>query len=231
MLRFRLFYPVALSMLRESQLPKLQLLILSIDPYVQTFWPPRDPTRDIDPHKPDKPTRAQKRFKLPDSPWTYGGNGFNPDLLPTNTGLRQRNAKPNAGESDEDIGRHSAQAESFPPYHPSYRTGTQAPRKQSSSPEPSQEVSDNSVDDFEPMVRPDASTRVKTRLGSEGWEVRPPSYGSNADTAYDSSDVDAVQRREGVPQTSNNLLPPPDRYRRYVSDDSSSEGSEGSSDY
>lgn len=181
--------------------------------------------RDLNPHKPSEEDQS-KEFKLPDSPWTLGRDGFNPNLRPSNTQLRQR--KPNGQSSvgsrseDEDASRYKAvtQTQNYPPYHPSYRAERSSPRHRSSSPASSDSAgTDDSANEFQALVRPDASERVRARLGAEGWEVRQPGF-RLSDGEDSNSNTTSSQRRRLDP------LLPPDRYRRYISDDPSSEESE-----
>lgn len=168
---------------------------------------------DTNPHKPAKPTRKQRRFRLPESPWTYGGDGVNPDLQASNA-LRRRIVN-DSGDSDgesEDI-RPSAHHHNAPPYHPSYRSLVDdTPRRSWSA--SSSEGSAGSTADFEPLVKPDASDRVAARLGPEGWEVRQPGFRVD-------DDVEVVGAEQIVSVTTASH-----RYRRYVAEQSSTEESE-----
>ncbi|KDQ15704.1 hypothetical protein BOTBODRAFT_285774 [Botryobasidium botryosum FD-172 SS1] len=147
------------------------------DTYVQYIWPPRDPsTFESNSHVPDKSSQ-RRRFKLPDSPWTYGEEGFNPMLVPSNAQNRSRTG---------------GVASAVPPYHPSYRPSPQLNQGKekendkdgdgededeegagtSSSPS---RASFSSDEDFNPQdIESPLAARV--RRGSEGWEVRPFSF-------------------------------------------------------
>lgn len=60
---------------------------------MQDTWPPADPSRrQIDYGDDETPAR------LPNTPWTYGANSFNPALRPSNQAIRRQ----------------------YPPYHPMY---------------------------------------------------------------------------------------------------------------
>lgn len=192
---------------------------------MQTFWPPRDPTRESNPHKPSESSQ-NKAFKLPESPWTFGGDGFNPTLHASNTQIRYRK-RPANGDGSGTEGNPSGEAptpsQNFPPYHPSYRSAQVAHSSRSQTPEESSAddgSADDSADDFQPL-RPDASTRVGVRLGAEGWEVRQ--YGS----IFQISDEETTGRGP-ISGPDRRLEPPPraDRYQRYVSEEPSSEESE-----
>ena len=161
-------------------------------------------------HKPVKPTRSQRRFKLPESPWTYGSDSFNPDLHPSNT-LRRRNVESN---SDSDDSRPLALHYNVPPYHPSYNSTIDDVARRSWSASSFSGGSEMSTADFEPLVRPDASEKVAARLGPEGWEVRQPGFR-----------VDDEDEVVGAGQISN-VIQAPGRYRRYVSEQSSTEESD-----
>src|ERR1700733_8131531 len=188
--------------------------LCSSDPTVQTFWPPRDPIPNTNPHRPAKPTRSQRRFKLPESPWTYDGDGFNPDLQPSNA-LRQRNL--NGGDDDDsesEDNRPLAHHYNVPPYHPSYRPVSDESPHRSRSATSFSEGSEGSAADFGPVVKPDASDRVAARMGPEGWEVRQPGFRAD--------DEDEVVDNKQI----FDVIKAPDRYRRYVSEHSSTEESE-----
>jgi hypothetical protein len=168
---------------------------------------------DTNPHKPAKPTRRQRRFKLPESPWTYGGAGFNPDLQASNA-LRRRTVNINGGSDIEsEDNRASAHHHSVPPYHPSYQSLVdEDPRRSWSA--SSSEGSAGSATDFQPLVKPDASDRVAARLGPEGWEVRQPGF--RVDDEIEVVDTEQI----------SSVTTAPHRYRRYAPEQSSTEESE-----
>ena len=155
------------------------------------IWPPKDPYRN--PHKPPKPTKKQKKFRLPDSPWTYGGDGPNPALRPSSSGIRRRIQ---AGLVEDDTA-YAAQpgTHSVPPYHPSFESDADDAVGARQSFESSSASGTSSNDEY---AEPDAGSRVHVRRGSEGWEVRPRSPGD-------------------IPTSET------DRYNRYVPEETSSE--------
>lgn len=125
------------------------------EPSEQYSWPPKDPFRDID----------APRKEMPSSPWTYGNEGFNPSLQPSN--------------------RRQAAA---PPYHPSYDKEEEDDRYSTSS---SPERESHSSNEYIPYPQQDGTRRrdgwmdasdedvpiksgMRVRRGSEGWETTMP---------------------------------------------------------
>jgi len=96
-------------------------------------WPPRDPTLE-----------NQKRFKLPDSPWTYENGDVNPALRPSNTRPRLANRRPPT----------RAYTSALPPYHPDFEHDIYPAAESDTDPE-------------------EGYQGPKVRRGSEGYEVRP----------------------------------------------------------
>lgn len=107
-------------------------------------WPPQE--HSIYPEEDD----PDHQLVLPESPWTYKSESFNPNLTPSNARRRitrtNRQAPANSG--------HSA----LPPYHPDYEEGGDVPFAPDSSDE----------DDYY-----DEGPAVRVRRGSEGYEVKP----------------------------------------------------------
>ena len=176
--------------------------------------------RAPNPHIPGKPTRKQKKFKLPDSPWTYGGTGFNPDLRPSNSARLRSRTDPQREDKDDDA--QPLGVSNVPPYHPSFNTApgpgaaTLGLGSTSSESESESESSGGSSDGFGPP--PDASKEVELRLGDEGWEVRPRPFGQSAE--------EMEGWRNGIGQR----LASPDRYQRYIPEGSSAEENEDAMD-
>ncbi len=142
-------------------------------------------------------TKKQKKFSLPDSPWTYGGDSFNPTLRPSNDRIRRR---VQAGLVEDDT-TYAAQpgTDSMPPYHSSFEFGANNATWERESFESSSALGTSDDDDDEyHYAEHDAGSRVHVRQGSEGWEVRPRSP-------------------EGVPTSDT------DRYIRYVPEQTTSE--------
>lgn len=157
--------------------------------------------RTGNPHVPEKHTRRQKRFKLPESPWTYG-DGLNPGLLPSNTARLRATAtrlRENPVEQVEQLS--PAYISGVPPYHSSFQDGgTNSEDSGSTSNEAS------SGREFGPDVDPpDNSSQVSVRLGSEGWEARPATR-------------DQIDAGWNVGAWRKGIVPPPEpeRYVRYV---------------
>jgi len=173
------------------------------DPETYSMWPPKDLYRSLNPHRPPKPTKKQKDFRLPDSPWVYGGDSVNPALQPSNASIRRR---VQAGLVEDDTTH--AGTYNVPPYHSSFESGANnATWGRQSLESSSASASGTSDDDGYLYDEPDAGSRVHVRRGSEGWEVRPRSP-------------------EGVPISGT------DRYNRYVPERTTSEevSSEGDDD-
>lgn len=171
---------------------------------------------------PSEENRPRSEFKLPDTPWTIGSDGFNPMLQPSNS-VRQRAALSKHENQREPVpefllpslnAHASASSFAVPPYHPSYNAGAERKPSNSSastSSSPGREDSDESGSDIHHAFkadRPDASERVQVRRRSEGWEVRP----THSDIQQ--WDVEAWQK---------DFPSPPDKYRRYVPESSSEE--------
>jgi len=101
-------------------------------------WPPEDPYL----HEHEESISLSERLKT-SSPWTYGNDQFNPELIPSNRASR---LKQRGGGSQ------------VPPYHPSYRH-TEEEQEEF-------ENASNSGSDGEPTRGP------RVRRGSEGFEVQ-----------------------------------------------------------
>lgn len=110
---------------------------------MQSQWPPKDPRYE------------NHQFELPDTPWTYQKETFNPDLVPSNSARQQRSTSRRRR-------RPVTQATSVPPYHPDY--GKEA--------EGEVVYEDYYSSSDEDQVNP-AAGRTLFRRGSEGYEVRP----------------------------------------------------------
>ncbi|KAG8691826.1 Palmitoyltransferase [Ceratobasidium sp. 423] len=124
------------------------------DPGTQFEWPPKDPNVYKDRNL---STATALKERLQGSPWTYGNDGFNP-------ALRNRGAS------------------NHPPYHPSYQPNDPSPQPTGSI-DPDQQF-DHEYDSVSTSSSPSrasseyevdisAERNVRTRRGSEGWEVRP----------------------------------------------------------
>ncbi|CAO1619691.1 unnamed protein product [Parajaminaea phylloscopi] len=131
----------------------------------QFFWPPRDPTR------PQRYSNKPKgRFRLPErGPFTYGQDGFNPALVPSNsraaaaargaatgqangsivpyaTGAKLRQRGSPQGQVPGDGANPAAFTDewsSVSPYHPSYRQRAGGGHSRSSSPSGSSRSSES----------------------------------------------------------------------------------------
>ncbi|KAF8336502.1 DHHC palmitoyltransferase-domain-containing protein [Cantharellus anzutake] len=169
------------------------------------IWPPKDPYRSLNPHKPAK--ALQRKFTLPEFPWTYGGNNFNPDLRPSNSELRRRTQ---AGLADDDS-TLTAQpgAYSVPPYHASFSAGTDITMQSGPLLSSSSDLisSENDSDTHTTHANIEPGRRVRVRRGSEGWEVRPRSPESSP--AWDA----------------DTWRPIGDKYNRYIPEESSDDES------
>lgn len=114
-----------------------------IDSSAQYSWPPKDPYRDP----------PVDRRELPSDPWTFGNDGLNPSLRPSNTNA--------------------------PPYHPSFRnryTSEGSETSSSSSPE-RESHSSNEYPPYDGETRPEqprGRNGLRLRRGSEGWEATMP---------------------------------------------------------
>ena len=188
------------------------------DPDVGTFWPPKDPMKEANPHVPNNANRNQEKFTLPDSPWTFGTDGFNPRLAPSNT-ARRRTAMYTDQDPDGELinvfgtpVKTVAPISAVPPYHPSYGSSVLVEGRDSasSSSSPVRNDSDDS-EGFGPgasLLEP--AGKVHVRRGSEGWEARPLVAGG--------SRWDVEGWRDDIPSAD-----PTDKYRRYVPEEDSSE--------
>jgi len=168
--------------------------------------------RISNPHVPEKHTRRQKQFKLPESPWTYG-NGLNPTLRPSNTARLRANATRQPENPVDPIS--PLHISNVPPYHASFQVGrTQSDNSGSSH---SRVSSIESEGEFGPDVDPpDNSSQISVRLGSEGWEARPVT------TVDPGTRWDVGAWREGIGSP-----PEPERYNWYVpNEDTTSEEEE-----
>jgi len=108
-------------------------------------WPPEDPTE----YKRHVDYDEGYEFQLPDSPWTYDNGSTNPELVPSNSQLRQRHSKAEPTHS------------SVPPYHPDYNESIQDDTGSANG----DEASDDDYYNYD--------SRPRIRRGSEGYEVRP----------------------------------------------------------
>lgn len=174
----------------------------------QYYWPPKDPSRE---------TREKKRkaAKLSSSgPFTYGNNGFNPSLVPSNS-LRARRQvithppwhpdfdKAQEEEDEEDI--DAAQASGVDRGDSCVPPGT-IPGSGSAYLEEAESgsSSSNSSDEEETQK---TLTKSRVRRGSEGYEVRPKRYevayaawedhGKDGDPADDYDDDDDEKNHYG----------------------------------
>ena len=126
-------------------------LMFVSDSTAQYNWPPSDPSRLPNPAPPSESASA----------FVYGNEGFNPSLRPTNSSsskTRLGGAKCNWDSDDENA---------------------------RSSPEPYLSDYDDGDDDGWGLADQDAEVRRRlnahVREGSEGWEVRPASWGAELD--------------------------------------------------
>jgi hypothetical protein len=159
-----------------------------IDNLEQYYWPPKDPQRSA---------RQKKKRALPSSgPFTYGNNGFNPALKPSNSTLPPANVlitsslppwhpdfKEEEGlESDEEDAAQAAGVDKSDTCIPPGKLSGNGP-----APPPlidmqrwaieEESESESEEDEQENEM---TMTRSRVRRGSEGYEVRPKRY----DVAY-----------------------------------------------
>ncbi|UZJ53767.1 hypothetical protein CBS101457_003087 [Exobasidium rhododendri] len=172
-----------------------------IDEREQYYWPPRDPSQAAREKKKKKKSRRAP-FSSHD-PFTYGNNGFNPALRPTNSTSRQA------------IGLTSS---AFPPWHPDFRReadhddemeeeeeeedaaqaagvdtndsclppgttiagGTSSQLINRQRWKGANDTDSQSSSDEEEEETANTMTASRVRRGSEGYEVRPKRY----DVAY-----------------------------------------------
>lgn len=176
-----------------------------VDPKVQDIWPPKDPTQYNE--------NIGPRF-AGDSPFTYGNN-FNPHLEASNTQLRSRHQ----------ASRRAAEAE----YENDDRLSTSTPSRESFSsneypdhhPGPGDGYTDGEGED-EPDV---VNGSVRLRRGSEGWEVRPLSKEEIVSRYIATRGLeDPVLPSQNPP--SLDPIQQPGRYKRYVPEAYSSDGSD-----
>ena len=157
----------------------------------QYYWPPKDPLRA------GREKKKKKVFLPENGPFTYGNNGFNPTLKPSNSNSQRENSltastyppwHPDFGkarEDDEDGEEEdAAQAagvdtgESCIP--PGTIPGSGPSQLTSQQRWPIEEEDSESSSDEEGEETAKTLTSSRVRRGSEGYEVRPKRY----DVAY-----------------------------------------------
>lgn len=124
----------------------------------EIMWPPHDPSMRYEENEED----TGHEFQLPDSPWTYGNDSFNPELRPSHPRARRRTSSRNKR------GNGSQATASLPPYHPDYDS-SQVISGGSDSGDPQDQDDEHYYVDEEAF----RSGTLKMRRGSEGFEVRP----------------------------------------------------------
>ncbi|WWD01164.1 hypothetical protein V866_008103 [Kwoniella sp. B9012] len=149
------------------------------DPNVQFSWPPQDPTRLPNPRPIPNGT----------SPFIYGNEGFNPNLIPSNSQIRSRSgySRTSPDRSHGEEGYSSTEERE-------YGSISSGSNSRSSSPE----IYLSDYDDHNEGPLPPGKRLPRVRRGSEGWEVRPGPAGpagSWADLEYGGDTELREQRR------------------------------------